>query len=168
MHYHVSNDSLTELVCWFIRVQQGILLWGHSIKLCRSVLTIWKVCFVWNSSQKCLCSGSQQRFIRGAAEAFLVLLFLAKAGYLLQHNVYGDRSLYSYKDICWNLYHCFKCIFSVFSSQYTVKRCMLCSANVFYQIIKTGMYNRLFWSECYWITSVTFVSVMLKPVWRQI
>lgn len=93
---------------------------------------------------------------RGVEEVWLLFLsFLFLADYegwiFTQYVVYGDGSLYSYRTICWNIWHGFKTIFSVFSSQYIVKWCMLCSKNVFYQIIKTGMYYRKLWSVCFWI-----------------
>lgn len=132
-------------VFWFLRSQPEI------------------VCAVWSDNN------TSPRCRRSLAFVFVFWFLADYEGWIFtQFVVYGDGSLYSYRTICWNIWHGFKTIFSVFSSQYIVKWCMLCSTNVFYQIIKTGMYYRKFWSVCFWIKQTLCVLVsklFLNFVW---
>lgn len=144
--------------------------WSYAVQ----VLTIWNVCFWFLRSQpEIVCAvwsdnNTSPRCRRSLAFVFVFWFLADYEGWIFtQFVVYGDGSLYSYRTICWNIWYGFKTIFSVFSSQYIVKWCMLCSTNVFYQIIKMGMYYRKFWSVCFWIKQTLFilVSKLFHQLW---
>lgn len=146
MHYH----SLTELVWWFCFIVFSKLFcyWDRNMKFRRSLLTIWSVCFsnfrtISKPTPHVRSGFCSLSFVRGGLWRLDIYcsILCTVTGHCTAIGIFAEI----YK-------HCFNYIFSVSSSQFMVKWCMLCSTDVFYQIIKMDMYYRIFWSVCCWIT----------------
>jgi len=160
MHYHVSNHSFTELVWWFCFMIFRKLFcnmtvtWSYATQFWQFEMFVLKFQLENVGQSKPTTAHVVQK---NSGICFCILFLVDYEGWMFTAvcsvwwlvivQLFGIfAEIYC---IVSNLF------FQCFSSQYMVTLYMLCSTNVFYQIIKMTVYYRIFSSVYYWINEQT-------------